>query len=111
MSVAENLQKSTINSLTALFGRAFTEKDFQVNQTNPEFDGDYTIVLFPLVKSLKLSPDAIGTQLGDHLIASNPSLFTKYNIIKGFLNLSIDDAYWMDILGKNYNNPSLANMQ
>lgn len=108
MSVAENLQKSTINSLTALFGRAFNEKDFQVNQTNLEFDGDYTIVLFPLVKSLKLSPDDIGTQLGDHLIASKPSLFTKYNIIKGFLNLSIDDAYWMDILGKNYNNPSFG---
>lgn len=103
MSVVESLQKSTIDSLTALFGQAFTEKDFQVNQTKPEFEGDYTIVLFSLVKSLKLSPDAIGTQLGDHLIANNPSLFTKYNIIKGFLNLSIADAYWMDILNKNYN--------
>jgi arginyl-tRNA synthetase len=103
MSVVESLQKSAISSLTALFGQAFTEKDFQVNQTKPEFEGDYTIVLFSLVKSLKLSPDAIGTQLGDHLIANNPALFTKYNIIKGFLNLSIADAYWMEVLSKNYN--------
>ena len=72
MSVAENLQKSAINSLTALFGQAFTEKDFQVNQTKPEFEGDYTVILFSLVKSLKLSPDDIGTQLGDHLIVNNP---------------------------------------
>ena len=84
MSVAENLQKSAINSLTALFGHAFTEKDCQVNQTKPEFEGDYTVVLFSLVKSLKLSPDDIGTQLGDHLITNNLALFTKYNIAKTF---------------------------
>jgi len=103
MSVIENLQQSTIASLTALFGQAFTERDFQVNQTKPEFEGDYTIVLFSLVKSLKLSPDAIGTKLGDHLVANNPSLFTKYNIIKGFLNLTIADTYWVDVLSKHHN--------
>ncbi len=103
MSVVEKLQKSAVESLTALFGQAFTEKDFQVNQTKPKFEGDYTIVLFSLVKSLKLSPDAIGTKLGDHLVASNPSLFTKYNIIKGFLNLTIADAYWIEILSKYHN--------
>ena len=103
MSVVEQLQQSTVASLTALFGQQFTEKDFQVNQTKPEFEGDYTVVLFSLVKSLKLSPDAIGTKLGDHLIANNPSLFTKYNIIKGFLNLTISDAYWLDILSRHHN--------
>jgi arginyl-tRNA synthetase len=103
MSVVEKLQKSTIQSLTALFGQAFTEKDFQVNQTKPEFEGDYTVVLFSLVKSLKLSPDDIGNKLGKHLIENNPSLFTQYNIIKGFLNLTVADGYWMELLAKNYN--------
>jgi len=102
MSVVESLQKSTIESLTALFGQAFTEKDFQVNQTKPEFEGDYTVVLFSLVKSLKLSPDDIGNKLGKQLIENNPSLFTQYNIIKGFLNLTVADDYWMMILLKNY---------
>lgn len=100
MSIAEKLQKSAAESLTQLFGQQFTEKDFQVNQTKPEFEGDYTIVLFSLVKSLKLSPDAIGTQLGDHLVAHYPELFTKYNIIKGFLNLTVADAYWMQVLSR-----------
>ncbi len=104
MSVAATLEKCVIHSLTALSGRPFSKKDFQVNQTRPEFEGDYTIVLFTLVKSLQLSPDILGTQLGDHLIATNPALFTKYNIIKGFLNLTIADSYWMEVLDKNYNN-------
>jgi arginyl-tRNA synthetase len=102
MSVVESLQKSTVASLTALFGQAFTEKDFQVNQTKPEFEGDYTVVLFSLVKSLKLSPDDIGNKLGKHLIENNPSLFTQFNIIKGFLNLTIADDYWLQILAENY---------
>jgi arginyl-tRNA synthetase len=102
MSVVESLQKSTVASLTALFGQAFTEKDFQVNQTKPEFEGDYTVVLFSLVKSLKLSPDDIGNKLGKHLIENNPSLFTQFNIIKGFLNLTVADDYWLQILAKNY---------
>ena len=101
--MVEILQKSTVQSLTKLFGQAFTEKDFQVNQTKPEFEGDYTVVLFSLVKSLKLSPDDIGNKLGKHLIENNPSLFTQYNIIKGFLNLTVADNYWMQILSKKYN--------
>ncbi len=103
MSVVENLQQAATASLTTIFGQAFTEKDFQVNQTKPEFEGDYTVVLFSLVKSLKLSPDAIGTKLGDHLIRNNPSLFTAYNIIKGFLNLTVSDSYWMELLSKYHN--------
>jgi arginyl-tRNA synthetase len=103
MSIVEKLQKSTIQSLTALFGQAFTENNFQVNQTKPEFEGDYTVVLFSLVKSLQLSPDDIGNKLGKHLIDNNPTLFTQYNIIKGFLNLTVADGYWMELLAKNYN--------
>lgn len=104
MSIIVNIQQSVIKSLTELYGQSFTEKDFQVNQTKPEFEGDYTIVLFALVKSLKQSPDAIGNALGNHLINNNPSLFTKYNIIKGFLNLSIADSFWINLLQENNNN-------
>jgi arginyl-tRNA synthetase len=104
MSIVSQLQQSTVESLSALYNQAFTEKDFQVNQTKPEFEGDYTVVLFSLVKSLKLSPDAIGNALGDHLVKNYPQLFTAHNIIKGFLNLSVNDAYWQDLLNSNYTN-------
>jgi arginyl-tRNA synthetase len=58
--------------------------------------------MFALVKSLKLAPQAIGEQLGEHLTTSHTDLFTKFNIIKGFLNLSVADTYWTDLLQKNY---------
>jgi arginyl-tRNA synthetase len=103
MSIIKNIQLHTIDALANLYTQPFTEKDFQVNQTKPEFEGDYTVVLFSLVKSLKQSPDAIGDALGRNLVNNYPALFTKYNIIKGFLNLSIADKFWTTILQKNYN--------
>jgi arginyl-tRNA synthetase len=104
MSIVSQLQQSTVESLAALYNQPFTDKDFQVNQTKPEFEGDYTVVLFSLVKSLKLSPDTIGSALGGHLVKNYPQLFTAYNIIKGFLNLSVNDMYWQDVLNSNYGN-------
>lgn len=104
MSIVNFLQQSTIAALQSLYNQPFTEKDFQVNLTKPEFEGDYTIVLFSLVKALKSSPDAIGNSLGEYLVREYPGQFTAYNIIKGFLNLSVSDAYWLDLLNKNHRN-------
>lgn len=103
MSVVSSVQKFTIESLSALFDQNFTERDFQVNQTKPEFEGDYTVVMFSLVKSLKLSPDAIGNQLGEHLVKNYPQFFSRFNIIKGFLNLTVANEYWLGLLDKNHN--------
>ena len=102
MSIVTDIQKSVIESLRVLNDKEFTEKDFQVSQTKPEFEGDYTVVLFSLVKSLQRSPDVIGNQLGHYLVDNFPMLFSKYNIIKGFLNLSVNEEYWLNLLEKNY---------
>ncbi len=102
MSIVSSIQKKVIAALSALHNQPFSEKDFQINLTKPEFEGDYTVVLFSLVKSLKQSPDAIGNQLGQELIKLNANFFTGYNIIKGFLNLSIDESYWTSLLQKNH---------
>lgn len=108
MIIIEVLRNTVINSLTGLYGRSFTEKDFQVNETRPEFEGDYTVVLFSLVKSLKKSPDALGNELGEHIIQNNSSVFYKYNIIKGFLNLVVADKYLSTFLQKNYADKSFG---
>jgi arginyl-tRNA synthetase len=104
MSVTSLIQKTTAESLSSLYNQPFTEKDFQVNKTKPEFEGDYTIVLFSLVKSLKKAPDVLGNELGEYIIKNNPQFFSAFNIIKGFLNLTIADAYWSNFLLENYNN-------
>lgn len=108
MAIQQQIQQAAIDSLEKLYGKRFTEKDFQINKTKPEFTGDYTIVLFSLLKPLSKSPDALGHELGKHLTENHVQLFTNYNIIKGFLNLTIADSYWTSVLAKNYNNPSFG---
>nr|MBP7931175.1 arginine--tRNA ligase [Chitinophagaceae bacterium] len=96
------IKEKAIEALNALYQTSFTEKDFQVNTTKPEFKGDYTIVLFSLVKPLKLSPDVLGNQLGQKLIDAYPDLFTSFNIIKGFLNLEINPSVLLGLLNKHH---------
>ncbi len=102
MSIEQNLQEAVVKSLKNLYNQTFTEKDFQINLTKPDFEGDYTVVLFSLLKKTGKSPEALGQALGNDLLANYPTLFTGFNIIKGFLNFSIADDYWLQFLQKNY---------
>ncbi len=106
MSIVQHIQAAVVSTLSSLYAQPFDNGHFQVNQTKPEFEGDYTIVLFSLVKSLKQSPDAIGQALGDRLLAEHPGLFIRYNLIKGFLNLSISDQYWINHLHQHHDDPA-----
>ncbi len=102
MSIVTKLQKAVVNSLTSLYNKPFTDKDFQINQTKPEFVGDYTVVLFSLLKNVGKSPDELGNALGIHLIENNNELFTSFNIIKGFLNIEVSDKFWVELVTTNY---------
>lgn len=103
MALVKEIKEILIKALKNLYTQAFTEKDFQVSQTKPEFEGNYTVSLFSLVKNLKKSPDIIGKELGDDLIKNYPQFFSKYNIIKGFLNVTVTNNYLVDLLTKNFN--------
>ena len=81
-------------------------QDVLVNETKPEFTGDYTVVLFSFSKILKTSPDALGQGIGEALLTSKPGWFSGFNIIKGFLNLVIADRILLDFLQTQYNNKS-----
>jgi arginyl-tRNA synthetase len=102
MSFTSIIQAAAIQSLSELYGSDFFAKDFQINETKPEFKGDYTIVLFALVKTLKKSPEALGNELGENLLKTNPGFFSGYNVIKGFLNLEIHDDQLTTLLQNNY---------
>lgn len=88
--------------LQELYGYNATEKELTINSTKPEFEGDYTIVLFGLVKPLKKSPEQLGQELGSALLAKHGVFFTSFNVIKGFLNFGIADTYWKKILDTHY---------
>ncbi len=96
------MQKAVVNSLTNLYSQPFTDKDFQINQTKPEFEGDYTVVLFSLLKTTKKSPEELGQELGNELIKNEPALFESFNIIKGFLNIVVADGFWLELVNDHY---------
>jgi arginyl-tRNA synthetase len=75
---------------------------------SPEFEGDYTIVLFAIIKQLKKPPEILGQELGKYLVENNEPIFSRFNVIKGFLNLSITDIYLTEFLQKEYKNSSFG---
>lgn len=106
MSVVKQIKQSAVKAIRELYQFDIQEEQILVNATKPEFEGDYTIVLFAFVKQLKKSPDVLGNELGSYLTKNNGKLFSAYNIIKGFLNLTVADNYWVDFLQAQFNNAS-----
>lgn len=104
MSVAQQIKKVTAKAITSLYNIELPQESILINATKPEFEGDYTIVLFAFVKQLKKNPEQLGNELGEYLVKENSELFTSFNVIKGFLNLTVSNNYWLHFLSTNYNN-------
>ncbi len=93
-------------ALTFLYYIAIEESAVTINETKPEFEGDYTIVLFAFTKQVRKSPDVMGKEIGDYIVQQYPSVISSYNVIKGFLNLTVTEDYWLQFLSSNYTNSS-----
>ena len=73
--------------------------NIQIQKTRKEFEGDYTVVVFPLLRASKKSPEATATELGEKIVASTPEI-KSFNVIKGFLNLVVDSSFWAERFGE-----------
>ena len=73
--------------------------NIQIQKTRKEFEGDYTVVVFPLLRASKKSPEATATELGEKIVASTPQI-KSFNVIKGFLNLVVDASFWAERFGE-----------
>lgn len=102
MSFISFIKSATQQAVSSLYGVATGTQEVQVTPTKPEFDGDYTIVFFSLVKALGKRPDELGNQLGEKILALYPEVFSAYNVIKGFLNLTITDKELSGFLKSTY---------
>ncbi|MEI2737332.1 MAG: arginine--tRNA ligase [Chitinophagaceae bacterium] len=111
MSIVSQIKPLVVKELKNLYGQNFQESELTINTTKPEFEGDYTLVLFSFVKQLKKSPEQLGSEIGETLVKANPDIFTEHNVIKGFLNLTISDKYWLDFLQSNYANTKFGNKE
>lgn len=108
MSVHNQIQSAAAITITELYGIAVDPESITVNATRPEFEGDYTIVLFSFVKQLKKSPDALGNEIGSRLLQDHPGMFAAFNVIKGFLNLVVADGYWISFLQQYHDNTAFG---
>lgn len=104
MSLVSQIKSLTSSSIDELYHYSIAPELILVNNTKLEFEGDYTVVLFSFIKLLKKSPDQLGEELGAYLIKKAPTLFTKFNVVKGFLNLVVNEQYWDIFISTNYNN-------
>lgn len=109
MSVVLQIKAAAAKAINELYQLPYEEKDVQVNATRPEFGGDYTIVLFGLVKQLQMHPGTLGDELGYYLVEKNEHLFSGFNLVKGFLNLTVSVDYWTGFLHREFNNTSFGN--
>jgi arginyl-tRNA synthetase len=98
MSLIQAIKKATADAIEKVYSQSISTDLVTVNQTKPEFEGDYTVVLFALIKQLKRSPEQAGKDLGEFLIENHSGLFKSFNVIKGFLNLEIDEKYLLNFL-------------
>lgn len=98
MSLVYQIKEAAAKAIEDIFKIPAFADDVLVNNTKPEFEGDYTVVLFALIKQLRTSPEKLGQQIGDYLIANRTDLFTSYNVIKGFLNLTVSDTFILQFL-------------
>lgn len=97
MSLQEILLENTQKAIAEHYGQSI--ENIEIQLTRKEFEGDYTIVLFPLLKLIKAKPEQIGEVLGAYL-TEHVAEVTAYNVVKGFLNLSIADSYFLSFFGE-----------
>jgi len=97
MNLEKQLTQEFLNCINNCYGTQIEEKAVQVQKTKLEFSGEYTFVVFPLLKISKKSPVETAQELGESFL-KNSEIVTDFNVVKGFLNLNIDPKIWLKTL-------------
>ncbi|MFO7867924.1 MAG: arginine--tRNA ligase [Bacteroidales bacterium] len=107
MNIDAILTQNLAQAIQEIYKTDIDSSTIQIQETRKEFEGDKTIVVFPYVKIARKSPEQTGTEIGEYLQKKVPEI-QAFNVVKGFLNLSISPAYWIQTLenslsqGKKY---------
>jgi arginyl-tRNA synthetase len=103
MNLETTIGTVVAKAVEALYGLEIDVKQIQLQKTKREFEGDLTVVIFPFVKAARKSPEQTGQEIGEFLQKNDPVIST-FNVIKGFLNLSISRNYWLETLNEIHAN-------
>ena len=108
MEIASKITTAVQAVIEELYGVQVPEKLVQLQETRAEFEGQLTLVVFPFLKMSKKAPEATAQEIGDQLVAKVPEVISKFNVIKGFLNLVINPAQWIELLESIQQNPTFG---
>ena len=95
MTLEQNISNLAKEAVKALYGIDAVDSQIQLQKTRPEFEGNITLVVFPFVKAARKAPQIVGDEIGNWLLLHGEGLIAKFNAVQGFLNLVIDDAFWV----------------
>jgi len=96
MNIQQHIITATVNAVKELYNQDLPETQVNLQDTRSEFEGEITIVVFPVVRFSKKSPEVTANDLGEYL-KEHIEEITAFNVVKGFLNLSIVSSYWIDL--------------
>jgi arginyl-tRNA synthetase len=105
MAITETIRQHVDECLEALYSIGPGAVEYQVNRTRAEFEGDYTVVIFGLVKALGKPPAEVAAAVGNRLVERHPGTYVLHALVKGFLNLVISDNQWLSLLSRGYDDP------
>ncbi len=106
-SIQELLIEKTVQAVSALYGAEIPASQLALQETRKEFEGQITLVVFPVTRFSKKSPEVTGNEIGTYL-KENIQEIADFNVIKGFLNLSFSDNYWIELLNQTILSESFA---
>jgi arginyl-tRNA synthetase len=109
MNLEERIISTLQQAFKELFDHEIGENELSLQPTRKEFEGTYTFVVFPFLKVTKLNPELSGNKLGEFL-QSNCDLVQGFNIVKGFLNISVKETSWLHVFKQLYTNPQLGKL-
>ena len=98
-SIQNRLIEVTVQAVKQLYNADISENQIALQETRKEFEGQITIVTFPITRFSKKSPEQTGTEIGEYLKGQITAI-TDFNVIKGFLNICLSDAYWISLLNE-----------
>ncbi len=105
MSVQNILSKQVKEAVNSIFEVQLETVEFQ--PTRKDFEGDITLVVFPMLRQIKTNPAKLGEAIGQYLVDKNPEI-KKYNVVQGFLNIVLDDQYYLDFFGRMKDDPNFG---
>ena len=108
MKIEEKIVSAVIAGLENLYGQQVPEKIVQLQETRSEFEGELTLVVFPFLKISRKKPEDTAQEIGEYLLNKVPEIISRFNVIKGFLNLTINPSQWIDLLQEITGNPQFG---